>query len=136
MELNAFIYYFLFSTLKWKKSVDEAVAFYDDGALPSVLIQNKVDLLPAEEEDNAEELEEFCKQNGFDGGFRTSAKTGKNISESMEFLIKNIIKKLEELNANGNDYKNERQSVTLDPDKHNKEADIKRKKDGGCCSIF
>ena len=54
----------------------------------------------------------------------------------MEFLIKEIIKKLEELSANGNDYKNERQSVTLDPDKHNKEADIKRKKDGGCCSIF
>jgi Ras-related protein Rab-32 len=122
--------------LKWKKSVDEAVAFYDDGVLPSVLIQNKVDLLPPEEEDNADELNEFCQQNGFNGGFRTSAKTGKNIAESMEFLIKEIIKKLEELNANGNDYKNERQSVTLDPDKHNKEADIKRKKDGGCCSIF
>ena len=116
--------------------MDEAVAFYDDGVLPSVLIQNKVDLLPSEEEDNTEELNEFCKQNGFNGGFRTSAKTGKNISESMEFLIKEIIKKLEELSANGNDYKNERQSVTLDPDKHNKEADIKRKKDGGCCSIF
>ena len=127
---------FYFSTLKWKKSVDDAVAFYDDGLLPSVLIQNKVDLLPSEEENNTDELNDFCKKNGFDGGFRTSAKTGKNISESMEFLIKTIIKKLEELSANGNDYKNERQSVTLDPDKHNKEADIKRKKDGGCCSIF
>jgi 50S ribosomal subunit-associated GTPase HflX len=116
--------------------VDEAVAFYDDGVLPSVLIQNKVDLLPSEEEDNTDELKDFCQQHGFNGGFRTSAKTGKNISESMEFLIKEIIKKLEELSANGNDYKNERQSVTLDPDKHNKEADIKRKKDGGCCSIF
>lgn len=122
--------------MKWKKSVDDAVAFYDDGCLPAVLIQNKVDLLNPEEENNTEELDKFCKDNGFDGGFRTSAKTGKNISESMEFLIKQIIKKLEDLNANGNDYKKERESVALDPDKHNKEADIKRKKDGGCCSIF
>lgn len=116
--------------------MDEAVAFYDDGVLPSVLIQNKVDLLPSEEEDNTDELKDFCQQNGFNGGFRTSAKTGKNISESMEFLIKEIIKKLEELSANGNDYKNERQSVTLDPDKHNKEADIKRKRMGDAALYF
>ena len=50
----------------------------------------------------------------------------------MEFLIKDIIKRLEEINAKGGDYNN-RQSVALDPDKHNKEADAKRKKDGGCC---
>ena len=81
-----------------------------------------------------DELNDFSQKNGFNGCFRTSAKTGKNISESMEFLIKEIISKLEEMNSKGNgDYKNERQSVTLDPDKHNKEADIRRKKDGKCC---
>ena len=81
-----------------------------------------------------DELNDFSQKNGFNGCFRTSAKTGKNISESMEFLIKEIISKLEEMNSKGNgDYKNERQSVALDPDKHNKEADIRRKKDGKCC---
>ena len=80
-----------------------------------------------------DELNNFSEQNGFSGCFRTSAKTGKNISESMEFLIKEIIKKLEEINSKGGDTNKDRQSVALDPDKHNKEADEKRKKDGGCC---
>ena len=80
-----------------------------------------------------DELKDFSETNGFNGCFRTSAKTGKNISESMEFLIKDIIKRLEEINAKGGDNYNNRQSVALDPDKHNKQADEKRKKDGGCC---
>ena len=55
----------------------------------------------------------------------------------MEFLIKDIIKRLEEINAKGGDNLNNRQSVALDPDKHNKVADIKRKQDGGgCCLIM
>ena len=36
----------------------------------------------------------------------------------MEFLIKEIIKRLEEINAKGGEGNN-RQSVALDPDKHN-----------------
>jgi 50S ribosomal subunit-associated GTPase HflX len=96
-------------------------------------VQNKVDLLPEEEQDNMDELNDFSQKNGFTGCFKTSAKTGKNISESMEFLIKDIIKKLEEINAKGGENSKDRQSVALDPDKHNKEADAKRKKDGGGC---
>ena len=80
-----------------------------------------------------DELNDFSEKNGFSGCFKTSAKTGKNISESMEFLIKDIIKRLEEINAKGGDNLNNRQSVALDPDKHNKEADEKRKKEGGGC---
>ena len=102
--------------------------------MPTVLVENKVDLLPPEEQDNITALTEFSEQNGFAGCFRTSAKTGKNIAESMEFLIKEIIKKMEEFNSKGGDGANNRQSVALDPDKHNKEADIKRKQDkNGCC---
>ena len=101
--------------------------------MPCLLVQTKSDLLSKEEENNMDELNKFSQNNGFIGCFKTSAKTGKNISESMEFLIKKIIKQMEELNSKGIDYKTERQSVALDPDKHNKEADLKRKKDGGCC---
>ena len=50
----------------------------------------------------------------------------------MEFLIKEIIQKFEEINAKSSDYSKDRQSVALDPDKHNKEADEKRKEQG-CC---
>ena len=130
-----FIKNIYYRTLKWKKSVDDGVAFYDDSNIPSVLVQNKVDLLPPDEQDNIDELQKFSDENGFNGCFRTSAKTGKNIAESMEFLIQEIIKRLEEIYSKGRDSsKPDRQSVTLNPDNHNKEADKKRKKEsGGCC---
>ena len=53
----------------------------------------------------------------------------------MSFLIKNIINKLEEINSRGNaDFIKSRGSLNLDPDKHNKEADIKSKNENsGCC---
>ena len=122
-------------TLSWKNAVDEAITFYEDDHLPSIIVQNKVDLLPEEEQDNDEELKKFSEDNGFNGYFRTSAKTGKNIDESMNFLIKEIIKKLEELNSKGSEELNkDRGSVALDPEKHNKEAEQKRKKENsGCC---
>ena len=44
-----------------------------------------------EDVDNTKELEEFAKNNGFDGCFRTSSKTGKNVNEAMNYLINNII---------------------------------------------
>ena len=110
------------------------MTLYNDEHIPALLVQTKVDLLPDENQDNTEELNNFSQKNGFIGCFRTSAKTGKNISESMEFLIRDIIKKLEAINSKGGEnYNKDRQSVALDPDKHNKEADAKRKKDGGGC---
>ena len=80
--------------MNWKNAVDEAVTFYEDGNIPSIIVQNKMDLLPEGEQDDIEELQKFSEENGFNGCFRTSAKTGKNIAESMEFLIKEVIKKL------------------------------------------
>ena len=110
------------------------MTFFEDGHLPAVIVQNKVDLLPEEEQDNDEELKKFSNDNGFNGYFRASAKTGKNIKESMEFLIKQIIKRLEELNSKGNaEFNKDRGSLALDPDKHNKEADQKRKNEHSGC---
>ena len=110
------------------------MSFYDDEHIPTLLVQSKVDLLSDEEKENMEQLNNFSEQNGFIGCFKTSAKTGENVSESMEFLIKDIIKRLEAINSKGGEnYNKDRQSVALDPDKHNKEADAKRMKDGGGC---
>jgi GTPase Era involved in 16S rRNA processing len=122
-------------TAKWKKSVDESVNFNEEGPIPAILVENKVDLLDPEEAENMENLKKFAQDNNFNGCFRSSAKTGQNISESMEYLILEIIKKMEEIASKGTDgYVNDRQSVTLDPDKHNQEADQKRKRsNGGCC---
>ena len=62
-------------------------------------MENKADLLDDEKKDDPE-LNEFANKNGFDGAFRTSAKTGLNINESMTFLITNIIKRMESININ------------------------------------
>ena len=52
----------------------------------------------------------------------------------MEFLIKNIIKRMEDMSSKGNEvFTTDRKSVALDPEKHNP-TNTKRKKDsGGCC---
>ena len=129
------IYIFLWiSTLKWKGSVDEAATFLDGGKLPCLLVENKADLLENGEEEDPS-LQEFAQTNEFCGCFRTSAKTGLNISESMEYLIKTIIKRMEDMSSKGNEvFTTERKSVALDPEKHNQAAVAKRKKDqGGCC---
>ena len=99
------------------------------------MVENKVDLLDDGALEDAE-LQEFAKNGEFCGCFRTSAKTGTNIAESMEFLIKTIIKRMEDMASKGNEevFTTERKSVALDPEKHSPQAAAKRKKDsGGCC---
>ena len=54
----------------------------------------------------------------------------------MEYLIKNIIKRMEDMQSKGNEvFSTDRKSVALDPEKHNPTANAaKRKKDkDGCC---
>ena len=77
-------------------------------------MENKADLLDNEKIDDPE-LNEFANKNGFDGAFRTSAKTGLNINESMTFLISNIIKRMERINI---DIKKEMASSDTSGNKH------------------
>lgn len=105
----------------------------DGGKLPCILVENKVDLL-GEDAIEDQSLKEFAENNGFVGSFRSSAKTGVNITESMEYLIKSIIKRMEDMSSKGNEvFTTDRKSVALDPEKHNQAATVKRKKDGNCC---
>ena len=133
-NINLYIFYFyLYSTLRWKGSVDEVATFLDGGKLPCLLVENKADLLEGDNAEKCPELEEFGSGNGFCGSFRTSAKTGLNINESMEYLIKNIIQRMESMQSKGNEvFTTERKSVALDPEKHNDVAQKRKQKDG-CC---
>ena len=81
-------------TLIWKKRIEEISCFVDGGKLPIILVENKIDLLDDKEE-NAYSFKQFYEENGFSGGFRVSSKTGENVNESMEYLIINIIKRME-----------------------------------------
>ena len=120
-------------TLRWKGSVDEVATFLDGGKLPCLLVENKADLIDDANAENCPELESFGTNNGFCGSFRTSAKTGLNINEAMNYLIKNIIQRMEAMQSKeGEVFKTERNVVALDPEKHSEVA-TKRKQKDGCC---
>lgn len=98
----------------------------DNTDLPILLLENKVDLIenPLETEDH---LQEFAKKNNFIGAFRTSAKTGYNISESMEFLLIHIINKLEQAKHVVNENIREK-SIVIE-----KTNQVNKGRDKSCC---
>ena len=80
-------------------------------------------------------LQDFANNNEFCGSFKTSAKTGLNISESMAFLIKAIIKRIDDMQSKGNEIPAARESIVLEPERHTSAADKQRKNIRGCCKI-
>ena len=98
MSINLLFYY---RTIKWKNSIDENARFFDGSMLPCILIENKVDLLTEQQIKDDSDLKEFAQKNKFIGSFRSSAKLGININESMEYLIQNVVTKMEEKSKDG-----------------------------------
>lgn len=74
--------------------MDENSKFSDGTDLPMILVESKCDLIENPEESDTQ-FKEFCIKNKFINGFRTSSKLGLNVVESMDYLIKHIIEKLE-----------------------------------------
>ena len=91
------------NTIKWKKSIDDNATFVDGSPLPIVLVQNKIDLVKAEElEGDEDELKKFVDENGFLTFTRTSCKNNQNVNETMDFLLANIIDRLEDYHKKAN----------------------------------
>ena len=120
-------------TLKWKESVDESTRFLDGGFLPSVLVQNKIDLVEEDIVKDEEEIKKFAEENKFINYFRTSAKMGIGIDECMEFLITHILDKIEKCTVEGNPnpLEKDRKSLVLEHKKINEGN--KGNVAGGCC---
>ena len=121
--------------VKWKNTVDETTKFIDDSNIPAILIRNKVDLLEENNDnDNEDEnmIKEFCEKNKFLRCFKTSAKTGTNIEEAMNFLISNIIDRMDKIAQSGsNPFEKQRESLVLQKSKNsdnNKDNNM-----NGCC---
>ena len=78
-------------TLKWKKIVDDNCdCDSQNRPIPSLLVQNKVDLVDAataKEFQKRSHLDDFAKKNSFCGVALTSAKDNKNIEECFEQLL-------------------------------------------------
>jgi GTPase SAR1 family protein len=122
--------------LKWKNSIDEITKFPDSSDLPMIIIENKCDLVDNLNETEPQ-FEEFYVKNKFINGFRTSSKNSININESMDFLIKNIIDRLEKMysvnSSSGNKVptqESENKSKNIVLDKKNNSA---KKEKAKCC---
>ena len=123
----------LSDTLKWKESVDESARFIDGEIIPSVLVQNKIDLVDEDALKDEEEIKKFAEDNKYIGYFRTSVKMGIGVDECMEFLITNILERIEKCSKVGkNPLEKDRQNLVLE---HKKiiEQNNSNKKMGGCC---
>jgi small GTP-binding protein len=89
-------------TAAWKSVVEDECIFTDGGAIPFLLIRNKVDMIENEEEKQKleEETKNFCDENEFVKSYLTSAKENINVNESLDFFLNHVIQRL-------NDYLNQ-----------------------------
>ena len=105
-------------TAAWKSVVEDECIFTDGGAIPFLLLRNKVDMIENEEEKQKleEETKNFSDENEFIKSFLTSAKDNINVTESLDFLLEHIIKRLNDYLKQGKEDINNieyRQSVRL-----------------------
>ena len=88
----------LSNTIVWKDQISEQTELPGGENIPMVLVSNKVDLLEEMDEAKLDKtmhqayLDNFAEENGFIGAFRTSAKTGKNVSQVFAAMVKEILK--------------------------------------------
>lgn len=84
-------------TIKWKKVVNDESSFIDGEKLPFILVQNKIDLLTNKEEIDLieNETKNVCLNESFTKYFLISVKENVNVDESMNYLLDNIIQRLE-----------------------------------------
>eukprot|EP01061_Rhynchopus_euleeides_P002411 TRINITY_DN11851_c0_g1_i1.p1 TRINITY_DN11851_c0_g1~~TRINITY_DN11851_c0_g1_i1.p1 ORF type:complete len:399 (+),score=204.83 TRINITY_DN11851_c0_g1_i1:386-1582(+) len=73
---------------EWKRDIDEKVTLPDGRPIPCILLGNKADLDSSCVSEK--KLKAFADKNGFVGSFFTSAKTGLNIRESMDWLVSHV----------------------------------------------
>ena len=111
--------------------MDETQKFLDGSELPCILVENKVDLLDPHQANDLRDLKKFSDDNGFITCFRTSAKTGLNLNEAMSYLIDNILEKLKDLA--GKEIASDKQSVALEPEKHEDNDNVRHQKKSKCC---
>ena len=124
-------------TQKWKKIVDDESAFIDGDKLPFILIQNKIDLIKNDEDyltHVANQSKKLSENKEYIGYYMTSVKENINVEEPINFLIDNIVDRLEKFsgegnynNINNNNENNRRNTLKLDNNS------VKKDKKKGCC---
>ena len=122
-----------------KKNLLKEYDFLDEDILLSILIENKSDLLTEKNENLESEVKKFAKENGFIDGFLVSSKTGEKVNESIEFLIKEIIKLFKikkKLNDNNNENDIDIHEIKFDDSEENEnilKVNLTQKEDDILC---
>ena len=117
----------------WKKAIEENQKFLDGSNLPSILLQNKCDLVDESERIDDTKLKKIAQENGYLNAFYTSAKERIGISEAMDYFIEQIVDKLEAYSQNNNvPINKERASITLNKPK-SEDTTNNLNGEGGCC---
>lgn len=117
------------NTKQWKESLEQNLNLEN---IPIIIIENKCDLLGENEEDynkGIEELKKFGQENNIKECFRTSAMTGYGVEESMNFLIKEIIKATTNYNEMFDEEESIRETIALSEKPHYSVRGSKNK----CC---
>ena len=121
-------------TKKWKKVVNDESAFIDGEKLPFILINNKIDLIKDDKDYLnyiTNEIKKMAEDKEYIGYYMTSVKENINVEEPINFLIDNIVDRLEKFSEEGKSNFNE--NMGRDTYKLNKDGKKEGKKDGGCC---
>lgn len=79
------------SAAQWKQDLDSKCCLDNGRPIPAVLLANKCDLMETKDKDLESLLDTFCKDNNFQGWFKTSAKENINIDEAGSFLVKQMM---------------------------------------------
>eukprot|EP01059_Diplonema_ambulator_P022851 TRINITY_DN3818_c0_g1_i1.p1 TRINITY_DN3818_c0_g1~~TRINITY_DN3818_c0_g1_i1.p1 ORF type:complete len:229 (+),score=62.34 TRINITY_DN3818_c0_g1_i1:45-689(+) len=75
--------------LEWKTDIEHKVFTADDTPIPCILVANKCDLASAKTR-SPEESERLCAKHHFANYFETSAKSGKNVERSINWLVQHV----------------------------------------------
>ena len=115
-----------FENLKyWIQSIKTHIDI-DKGEVPAIIIGNKIDIF--EREVKKEDAEAFAKEQGFKY-FETSAKNGKGVNECIKYLVKSVLR-----NLDNKEEEKEKKFIVIDKDndKENSENKFSKKFDK-CC---
>ena len=116
-----------FENLKyWIQSIKTHINI-DKGEVPAIIIGNKIDIF--EREVKKEDAEKFAKDEGFQY-FETSAKNGKGVNESIKYLVKTVLR-----NMDDKEEKEEKKYIKINKDNEdndNNESKFSKKIDK-CC---
>jgi len=117
------------NALYLKKNIDE-LNNISDKQIPCILIESKCDLLENKDIiEHEKEIKELVEKNKFIRSFLISSKNMININESMDFLINEIIKKMELMSEKGIPYFIDEKEELLEKEREKEKEKLKQKKE-------